>query len=157
MTGTPTLDMTAVIHTELIAIDIAATTKQAAIREITHLLATAGYVNDEEAFAADVSARELEGPTGLGQGVAIPHGKSPAVNKTTLAVATVATPLAWESLDDEPISIIILFAVRDDDAETLHIKLLQKVAVLLAHDDFIASLHSARTAEEIAHLFTQSA
>ncbi len=157
MTVTPPLDMTAVIHPELIALDIAAQTKHEAIHEISHLLFREGYVTDPGAFAADVEARELEGPTGLGQGVAIPHGKSPAVTRTTLAIATVANPLAWESLDDELISIIILFAVRDDDAETVHIRLLQKVAVLLAHDEFIASLHTAKTAEEIANLFTRTA
>lgn len=154
MTSTTDLDMTKVIHPELIALNIHAATKQEAIRELAHLLFRHGYLNDEDVFVADVQARELEGATGLGQGIAIPHGKSPSVNTTTLAIATVATPLEWESLDDELIGIIIMFAVRDQDADVLHIKLLQRVAILLAHDDFIASLRNAQSAEEITQLFT---
>ena len=58
---------------------------------------------------------EAEGATGIGQGIAIPHGKSPSVRQTVIAAATLADPIPWETLDDRPVEIVILFAVQEGD------------------------------------------
>lgn len=148
-----TFDISKVLDKSLITVDLQATDKEAAISELTDLLVQNGAVVDKKAFVEDVIAREAEGMTGLGQGVAIPHGKSKAVKTTSLAIGISQHMIPWESLDGEPINTIILFAVRDQDADTLHIKLLQKVAILLADDEFIEELHKVKTTEEVLTLF----
>ena len=64
-------------------------------------------------------------------------------------------PIPWESLDEEPVRVIILFAVKNTDANTMHIKLLQKVAMLLADEDFIENMVNARTKAEMMELLSK--
>lgn len=144
-----------VITEELIDMQLTAATKEEAIEELTALLYKKGIVTAADAFAADVFQREQEGMTGLGQGVAIPHGKSDSVVQTSLVVGKTASPIPWESLDGEPVSVVILFAVKNTEANTTHIKLLQKVAMLLADEAFIDALHQASTKADMLQLLSQ--
>lgn len=146
-------DISQVLTKELISLNLQSRSKEDAIAELTDLLVEHGDVIDRQGFIDDVLKRENEGMTGLGQGVAIPHGKSQAVKNTTLAIGISQNDIAWESLDNKPVNIIILFAVKDTDANTLHIKLLQKVAILLADESFIQNLHDIKTKEELIRLF----
>jgi PTS system fructose-specific IIA component len=114
-----------------------------------------GDIADEDDFMADVFEREAEGMTGIGNSIAIPHGKSDSVIKTSLVVGKAATPIPWESLDEEPVRVIILFAVKNTDANTMHIKLLQKVAMLLADEDFIENMVNAQTKAEMMELLSK--
>ena len=100
--------------------------------------------------------REEQGPTGIGMGVAIPHGKSSGVNQTALAIGTSKNPIEWESLVDEAVTVVILFAVTDGDSDVLHIKLLQHVAMLLAHESFAEKLHAVKTPAEMLALLESS-
>ncbi|WP_125571177.1 PTS sugar transporter subunit IIA [Lacticaseibacillus songhuajiangensis] len=145
-------DMGSVVTKDLITLDLQATDKLGVIEELTDLLVAHGDVSDRQGFIDDVIKREGEGFTGLGQGVAIPHGKSKAVANTTIAIGLSKHPIPWETLDGEPITVIILFAVRDTDANTLHIKLLQKVAILLSDDEFIGALHEIQSKDELIAL-----
>lgn len=144
-----------VITEELIQLEMKAGTKEEAIHELTRLLMANGDIEDEEVFAADVFEREAEGMTGIGNGIAIPHGKSDSVIKTSLVVGKVTTPIEWESLDEEPVKVIILFAVKNTDANTMHIKLLQKVAMLLADEDFIENMVNVQTKAEMMELLSR--
>lgn len=146
-------DINQVLTKELISLNLKSQDKKGVIEELTDLLVQHGDVIDRKGFVDDVMKRETEGMTGLGEGVAIPHGKSQAVKNTTLAIGVSDHDIEWESLDGKPVNIIILFAVKDTDANTLHIKLLQKVAILLADESFINSLHSVKTKEELMQLF----
>lgn len=144
-----------VITEDLIQLEMKAATKKEAIYELTRLLMANGDIEDEEEFAADVFLRESEGMTGIGNSIAIPHGKSDSVIKTSLVVGKAATPIEWESLDEEPVRVIILFAVKNTDANTMHIKLLQKVAMLLADEDFIENMVNAQTKAEMLELLSK--
>ena len=144
-----------VITEELIQLEMKAGTKEEAIYELTRLLMANGDIEDEDVFAADVFEREAEGMTGIGNGIAIPHGKSDSVIKTSLVVGKVTTPIEWESLDEEPVKVIILFAVKNTDANTMHIKLLQNVAMLLADEDFIENMVNAQTKAEMMELLSR--
>lgn len=146
-------DISQVITKDLISLDLKAKSKNSVIEELTDLLVTHGDVVNKQKFIEDVLVREKEGMTGLGEGVAIPHGKSPAVKNTTIAIGISHNDIKWESLDNKPVNVIILFAVKDTDANTLHIKLLQKVAILLANEDFIENLHIVKTKDELIDLF----
>ncbi len=142
-----------VIDEKLIALDMDVTTKEEMLERLTDLFHEQGKLNDRDAFLKDVMWREGEGQTGIGMGVAIPHGKSAGVNTTSLAIDVSKNPLAWESLDDEPVTVVILFAVTEGDSDVIHLKLLQHVAMLLAHESFVEKLHSvSSTAEMLALL-----
>ena len=128
------IDIKEVISQDLILEDLNVETKGEALEALVKLLDTQGYLNDPEEFLADVLLREEEGVTGLGDGIAIPHGKSDGVKKTVIAIGKNKKGLDWGSLDDEVVEVIILFAVKKTDETTLHIKMLQKVAILLADE-----------------------
>lgn len=144
-----------VITEELIYLEMKAKTKEEVIRELSELLEKNGSITNVDEFLKDVFQREKEGMTGIGNGLAIPHGKSKSVLKTCLAVGKVSTPIKWETLDDQPVQVIILFAVKDTDANTVHIKLLQKVAMLLAGETFIDNLIHATTKTEFMALLAK--
>ena len=137
-----------VITEKLIRLEMKAKTKKEAILELSELLKENGIIKDVDDFSSDVFQREKEGITGIGNGVAIPHGKSASVIQTSLVVGKVETPIPWESLDEQPVKVIILFAVKDTDANTVHIKLLQKVAMLLAEDTIIEKMNQATSKTE---------
>lgn len=149
------LDISKVISPALVNLDLQATSKLEVIEELTDLLVETGAVADKDAFIADVLYRE-EGKTGLGEGVAIPHGKSASVTSTSIAVGRTKKPVEWESLDDKPVNIIILFAVKNSDATTTHIKLLQKVAILLADDEVIGQFQTVKTKEDLIKLLAKN-
>ncbi|XXL51718.1 PTS sugar transporter subunit IIA [Mammaliicoccus lentus] len=100
--------------------------------------------------------REKEGVTGIGDGIAIPHGKSISVDETTVAIAVLKDEIEWETLDDQDVKVVILFAVKDTDATTTHIVLLQKVATLLARETFIKQLKNIENKEELYDLIINS-
>lgn len=146
------VDIAKIVNPDLIKLNLVGTTKREVIDELSDLLKKDNDVDNKQVFVEDVFKRETEGETGIGQGVAIPHGKSPAVKNTTIAIGLSDHPIPWETLDDKPVTAVILFAVRDQDASTLHLKLLQQVAILLSDDDFISKLHHAKTKENVIHL-----
>lgn len=144
-----------VITEKLIRLEMKAKTKKEAILELSELLKENGIIKDVDDFSSDVFQREKEGITGIGNGVAIPHGKSASVIQTSLVVGKVETPIPWESLDGQPVKVIILFAVKDIDANTVHIKLLQKVAMLLAEDTIIEKMNQATSKAELMELLAK--
>lgn len=87
-----------VIDEKLIALDLDVTTKEEMLNALTDLFEEQGKLNDRDAFYKDVMWREGEGQTGIGMGVAIPHGKSKGVNQTALAIGTTKNDLAWDRL-----------------------------------------------------------
>lgn len=148
------LDIKHIIKKELIITNLKGGDKESVIKELSHCLLKEGYLTDEETFVLDVLQREEEGITGLGNGIAIPHGKSEGVKFTTIAIGTTEKPIKWESLDNQPVNVIILFAVKKTDETTTHIKLLQKVAILLADDDLLIKLKQSKSKDDIYELLT---
>lgn len=148
------LEFGKILNNNLIDLDVHVKNKEDVLRRMVNMLYVNGNINDENTFFKSVMDREEEGVTGLGSGIAIPHGKSNSVKSTSLCLVRTQHPIEWESLDEEPVSVIILFAVKDTDADTLHIKLLQKVAILLADNDVLESVKNASTKEEVLNIFS---
>ncbi|WP_270262734.1 PTS sugar transporter subunit IIA [Lactobacillus panisapium] len=146
------VDIAKIVSPDLIKLNLVGTSKKDVIDELSDLLKRDNDIDNKQVFVKDVFKRETEGETGIGQGVAIPHGKSPAVKNTTIAIGLSDHPIPWETLDDKPVTAVILFAVRDQDASTLHLKLLQQVAILLSDDEFINKLHHAKTKGSVIQL-----
>jgi PTS system fructose-specific IIA component len=150
------LDFSKVVTEDLIKLDLQATTKIEVIKELTNLLFVNGCIDDEEGFIKDVMYRENEGVTGLEKGIAIPHGKSDYVLKTSIAIGRTKKHVEWESMDGNPINIIILFAVKNTDKTTTHIKLLQKIAVLLSDEDTIEQFQTLQTKKDFLNLLSKN-
>ena len=114
-------------------------------------------ISCRETFIQDVWQRESEGSTGFENHIAIPHGKSSAVVNTTLAIGRTRQDIPWETLDGSNVRCIILFAVRLEDQNTTHIRLLSQVAGALADDDIIEQLLVESSPQKIIELFSQYA
>lgn len=149
------MDISTVINKNKIKLNLNAKNKEEALNELADLLYKEGVLSSKEDFIKDVYLREAEGETGIGGGIAIPHGKSRSVLRTSLAIGRTKQPIEWETLDDMPISCIILFAVRDIDSTTTHIRLLGEVAGKLADDDIVNTLLKSKNPDEIIEVFSK--
>lgn len=109
------MDISRILNTKRVLLDMKATTKAEVIEELTDLLQKDGAISCRETFIQDVWQRESEGSTGFENHIAIPHGKSSAVLNTTLAIGRTRQDIAWETLDGSQVRCIILFAVRLED------------------------------------------
>ena len=113
-----------IICTELDAVDI-----EAALKKMIKMLLDAGYIDDAEGFYEDVLLRESQGITGIGNYIAIPHGKSSSVSKVGISIAKLNNEIQWETNDGKGVKVIFLFAVGDDSENSLeHLKLLAQVS-----------------------------
>lgn len=151
------MDISRILTPRRVNLALTATTKEQVIHELTDLLYHDGAISDRAAFIEDVWLREAEGSTGFENHIAIPHGKSAAVKHTTLAIGRTQHDIPWETLDGSQVRCIILFAVRLEDQNTTHIRLLSQVASALADDEVIAQLLVENDASNIIRLFSQYA
>lgn len=145
-----------ILNENLIDLELNAKSKDEAIRKLTKLLSDEGCISDVERFIKDVYRREAEGQTGIGNQIAIPHGKSAAVNATSIAIGRTTSDLDWESTDAKPIRVVILFAVRNVNKTTVHLKLMSQVAVALADlDEALEKLRAAMEKKEVIGLLSR--
>lgn len=114
-----------------------------AIHALTGLMKRSGCLRDPSAFEKAVLEREAQGTTGVGGGIAIPHGKSDAVLAPALAAVTLKTPIDYQALDGAPVRLIFLIAAPAG-ADDLHIQVLAKLAQLLMEPDFCTALLEAQ-------------
>ncbi|WP_039029337.1 PTS 2-O-a-mannosyl-D-glycerate transporter subunit IIABC [Leclercia adecarboxylata] len=126
------------------------TDRDRAIRELAMRLVDLGKISDADAFLAEVIHRESLGPTALGEGLAVPHGKSAAVKEAAFAVATLSEPLEWEGVDGpENVELIFLLAIPPAEAGSTHIEILTELTSRLANDALRARMMLSTTAEEL--------
>lgn len=145
-----------VLDPRLIRLNLQASSKRDAITQLSETLEAADYINDVPAFVKDIYLREEEGITGIGDGIAIPHGKSDYVTKVGVAIGILNKPIAWETLDGEGVNIVILFAVSNDtESARNQLKLLSLFAAQLGHDDVVKRLKQAATPDAVIATFTQ--
>lgn len=144
-----------VLRSDRIELHLKSDTKEGALKELTELLYKSGALTDKEAFLNDVLTREGISTTGIGNGIAIPHGKSANVLETTAAIGRCDKPLEWESLDDKPVNFIVLLAVNENDRTGVHVKLLSQMARKLASEETCKRLVDAKTEEEITAIFSE--
>ncbi|KRL22369.1 phosphoenolpyruvate-dependent sugar phosphotransferase system, EIIA 2 [Lentilactobacillus kisonensis DSM 19906 = JCM 15041] len=148
------MDVKSSINPRTIIVNSSSKSKDEVLKEIIHSMHNAGNVSSEEGFLKSVYQRESQGITGIGNGVAIPHGQSESVVEPGVAIATLKDPIPWESLDDQKTKIVVLFAVPDNsEGAKLHLQLLAQFARKLGDDDVLASLKSAKNVQEITAAF----
>ncbi len=121
--------------------------KNEALDAMVALMAKSGRINDVEKYRKGVYAREEEGTTGIGEGIAIPHCKSDAVSKPGLAAMVIKDGVDFDALDGEKVSLIFLIAAPNTE-DNVHLDVLSKLSVLLMDENFTSGLRNAKTVEE---------
>lgn len=149
------MDVTEVINKNAIDLYLQVDDKKGAIEVLSELLFKDGSIRCKEEFINDIYLREAQGMTGIGDFIAIPHGKSDSVVKTCIAVGRVHKGIAWETIDDKPVKLIILFAVDNESKNNQHVKLMAKVAGALANKKVCEALLEAENPEDVLSIFKQ--
>ena len=150
------MEITDVLNAKTIATHLDVHNKAEAIEAMAEMLLKADIINDKEAFIKDVYLREEVGPTGIGDSIAIPHGKSDAVVTPGVAIAVLDEEIAWESLDDTGAKVIILFAVGSDNAAAEdHLRLLAMFSKRLGDDAVLDKLMDADTVVDVMTAFIE--
>ncbi len=147
--------ITDLIDKRSICLDGTPHTKKEALDQMVSLMAASGKIADEEGYRKQVYLREEESTTGIGGGIAIPHGKCAAVRKPGLAAMVVRDGVEFESLDGMPAHLIFLIAAPDTE-DNIHLDVLSKLSVLLMDQNFVEKLTKAETAEEFLSVIDQA-
>lgn len=153
---TETFDsITDIISDETIALDTAKTTQAGVIDDLIQRLVKDKAITNAEEFKQAIYARESESTTGIGMGIAIPHGKSASVVKPTLAFARSQAGINWHSLDGEAAKLIFMIAVPENSRGDMHLKILQRLSRKLMDDDFRQALLEAPDKQTINQLLSE--
>ena len=129
--------------------------KNKALDAMVALMAKSGKINDVEKYRKGVYAREEEGTTGIGEGIAIPHCKSDAVSKPGLAAMVIKDGVDFDALDGGKVDLIFLIAAPNTE-DNVHLDVLSKLSVLLMDENFTHGLRNAKTVEEFLSMIDQA-
>jgi mannitol/fructose-specific phosphotransferase system IIA component (Ntr-type) len=147
--------LTELLSAERIKIPLQAQTKDDLLRELVDVCAEAHGIEDRADMLRAVREREAVLSTGIGHGVAIPHGKSASVGMLRMAAGRAEAPIDFDALDGEPVSLFFLL-VGPESAAGPHIKALSRISRLVRRDDVRERLVSATTAEEFLHALREA-
>ena len=148
------MELQSILNPNLIDLELEGDTKDEVLRNLAKLLMQNQYIDDVEQFVKDIYLREAEGPTGMGEGISIPHGKSSSAKKIGIAIGRTRHPIRWESSisDDgwQETTMIFLFCVFADEAfAENHLLLLSQLAGQLGNEARLVKLNKCKDAQEI--------
>ena len=143
--------LTEILQPDCLKVPLTATDKREAVYELADLLVTRTAIRDPEGFKEAVWKREGIRTTGIGHGIAIPHGKTPGVDRVRLAVGRTAEPLEFGAIDKKPVRLIFLLA-SPDDHNGPHIQALGRISRMLFDETLRERMIEAGTAEELMAL-----
>lgn len=129
--------------------------KKAALDQMVELMDASGKLRDKETYRQGVYAREQEGSTGIGEGIAIPHCKSDAVIKPGLAAMVVKDGVEFESLDGQPAHLFFLIAAPNTE-DNVHLDVLSRLSVLLMDENFTNKLRQATSVSEFKQIIEEA-
>ncbi|ALX50201.1 PTS fructose transporter subunit IIABC [Lentibacillus amyloliquefaciens] len=142
------------LRKDIMIMDMKASDKAAAIDEMVASLEANNVVNDAQTFKEAILKREEQTSTGLGDGIAMPHAKTDAVNEATVLFAKSENGLDYEALDGQPTYLFFMIAVPDGANDT-HLQTLAALSRMLIDQEFVSQLKQASTPEEVQALFNQ--
>lgn len=148
------MNLLEILSSECVKAPLEATDKRGVIDELVGVLAGAGRVDDAGALREAVWTREQTRTTGIGHGLAIPHGKCPGMKSLAMAIGKPAEPLDFEAIDGQPVKLVVLLASPPDRTSD-HIQALARVSRLMTMEDFREKIYSAQTGEEIWELLKE--
>ncbi len=141
------MKITDLLSKDAIKLNGIANSKQDAINKLVDLMAKNGNLTDKEKYTQVVLKREEEGSTGIGEGIAIPHGKTDAVSKPGLSAMVINDGVEFDSLDGQPAKLLFLIAAPNTK-DNVHLDVLSRLSTLLMDTEFRKSLMEAKTSEE---------
>ncbi|MCC5822746.1 MAG: PTS sugar transporter subunit IIA [Phycisphaerales bacterium] len=145
------MQLSEILSVECVRSPLAGTEKQAVIGELVDVLTNAGKVQDPEGLKQAVWTREQTRTTGIGHGLAIPHGKNAGMKSLAMAIGKPAEPLDFEAIDNQPVKLVVLLASPPDRTSD-HIQALARVSRLMSSESFREKIYAAETPEEIFEL-----
>ena len=143
--------ITDLLDSRSVMLGAAPSDKKQTLEQAVALMVKSGKIADEEAYKKQVFAREEESTTGIGEGIAIPHGKCDAVTKPGLAAMVIPGGVDFESLDDEPVTLLFLIAAPNTK-DNVHLDVLSKLSVMLMDEEFTARLRAAKSVDEFMRI-----
>jgi len=135
-----------------VKVPLAATTKRGVIEELVDMLASAGKVSDAQALKDAVWTREQTRTTGIGLGLAIPHGKCAGMSGLAMAIGKPSEPMNFESIDGQPVKLIVLLA-SPPDKQSDHIQALARISRLMNMEEFRNKAYATTSGAELFELF----
>lgn len=148
------MKITELLTKDTVILDLQSTGKPEVIEELIEKLYEAGKITDKEAFKKDILARESQGSTGIGEGIAIPHAKSSAVKVPALVFGRSTSGVEYESLDGQPVHLFFMIAASEG-ANQQHLDTLARLASMLMDTSFREQLLAANSEEELLHIINQ--
>jgi fructose-specific PTS system IIA-like component len=140
---------------ELVLLQSECKTKEEVIQEIVNTLYIAGRTENRDQLEDALWAREAVYSTGLGFGFATPHCKTPAVTASSIAILKLRQPVEWNSVDGDPVRVVVLIATRDSDTSGAHLQVFSRLARKLMNEDFRQYLLAAGSAGQITEYLAQ--
>ena len=147
--------ITELLDKKSVKLDAAPKSKNEALDLAVDLMADSGKIKDKEAYKKLVYAREEESTTGVGEGIAIPHGKGDCVENPGLAAMVIKDGVDFASLDDEPVNILFLIAAPDTE-DNVHLDVLSKLSMMLMDEDFRNNLINAKDVDEFIEIIDKA-
>jgi fructose-specific phosphotransferase system IIA component len=144
-----------ILSPKAIKVPMAATDKKAAIDELIDLLASSSLITQPDVLKQVVWDREQQRTTGIGEGLAIPHGKSNCSRNLVVAMGRPAQPIDFGAIDNKPVKLIVLLASPADKTSD-HIQALGRISRLMADPKFRMAAYSAPTTQALYDLFAQA-
>ena len=129
--------------------------KDELLKNAVKLMCRSGIINNKKEYLNSVLEREKESTTGVGNGIAIPHGRCKAVDKAGLAAIVLNKPVEYEALDNKPVELLFLIAAPEDKGN-VHLEILSKLAMMLMDQEFTFKLKNSRTAEEFIRVIDEA-
>ena len=146
------MHLTDILAPECIKVPLNATDKNAAIEEMVDLLDSAGLLTDRDQMLQAAMEREATRTTGIGNGLAIPHGKCGAVKQLSMALGRPADPIDFDSIDGKPVTVVVFLASPPDKTGP-HIQALARISRLMTDPKFRDDLDKATTPQQVYDLF----
>lgn len=143
------MDISSIIKKDIIFLNLKAENREDVLKTMIDGMAASGYIVDKDKYHAAVNEREGKSSTGIGFGVAIPHGKSDGVATPCIAFARLANPVEWKSFDGKPVNTVFMIGVPQKNAGNDHLKILIAISKKLMHEEFRDALAKAETPEAI--------
>ena len=147
------LKITDILAPSCVHLDMDVSDKTELLTKLVDVVVGTGGVKDRDTLLKVILDREKLMSTGIGYGVALPHGKSNVVERSVAAVATLREPIDFDALDDKPVNIVLLLVGTEDNVGA-HLRLLSRISRMVGSEQFRTNLLAAHSVEDVVDLFS---
>lgn len=149
------MKITDLLDEKSIRLNASASSKQEALNQIINLINQTGNITNKEEYKEKVFKREEQGSTGIGEGIAIPHGKSDKVKKATLSAMVIPNGVDFDSLDNKKVNLMFLIAAPESK-DNIHLEVLSRLSALLMDENFREKLKRAKSPKEFLNYIDEA-